>query len=39
LLSQARQNVAEYGVCLPGVNEETRDPRADDERDPNYPHE
>jgi hypothetical protein len=38
-LSQARQNVAEYGACLPGVDEETREPRPDDERDPNYPYE
>ena len=38
-LSQAWQNVAGYGVCLPGVDEGTRDPRADDERDPDYTYE
>ena len=38
-LSQARENVAEYGACLPGVDEETREPRPDDERDPNHPYE
>ncbi|PSQ40312.1 hypothetical protein BRD07_07540 [Halobacteriales archaeon QS_9_68_42] len=37
-LSQARENVAKYGACLSGVGEETRDPRADDEQDPDHPH-
>ncbi|WP_254839561.1 CPCC family cysteine-rich protein [Natronomonas marina] len=38
-LSAARENVAEYGACLPGVAAETRDPDDGDERDPNYPYE
>ena len=38
-LSQARQNITEYGACLPGVDEEIRDSRANDERDPNCPYE
>jgi len=37
-LSTARENVAEFGACLPGVVESTRDPDGD-ERDPNYPYE
>ena len=38
-LSEARENVAEYGACLPGVVAETRQPTDEDERDPNYPYE
>lgn len=37
-LSAARENVCEYGACLPGVVESTRDPTDEDERDPNYPY-
>ena len=38
-LSTGRENVAEYGACLPGVVGETREPTDGDERDPNYPYE
>lgn len=38
-LSDARENVDEYGACLPGLDGETREPDDGDERDPNYPYE
>jgi hypothetical protein len=36
-LAEAREKVREYGACLPGVAESTREPTDEDERDPNDP--
>lgn len=37
-LARARENVREYGACLPDVVESPRRSTDDDERDPNYPY-
>jgi hypothetical protein len=37
-LAAARENVREVGACTASVVEKTRDPRPDEERDPNWPY-
>lgn len=37
-LAEARANVAEHGACTPGAAPDTRDPRDDEDRDPNWPY-
>jgi len=37
-LSDARENFEEHGACTPGAAPDTRDPREDERRDPNWPY-
>jgi hypothetical protein len=38
-LTEARENFEEHGACTPGAAPDTRDPRDDERRDPNWPYE
>jgi hypothetical protein len=37
-LSNARDNFEKHGACTPGAAPDTRDPRDDERRDPNWPY-